>query len=51
MFDDQHRNSAAEQILEVVQRVAVMGELWCKALNALDEFPKLRKLILRKTLV
>src|SRR5262249_22800654 len=49
MLDDQHGNSAAEQVLYVVQRIAVMGKPWCVAFNALHEIPKLRKLILRNT--
>ena len=28
MFDDQHGNGAAEQVLDMVQRIAVMGKPW-----------------------
>ncbi|XIA64213.1 efflux RND transporter permease subunit [Bradyrhizobium sp. TZ2] len=51
MFDHQHGNSAAEQILDTVQRIAIIGKPRGQVFKALDELPELRKLIPRKTLI
>jgi len=51
MFDDEHGNGAAEQILDLTQRIAVAGKPRREVFNTLHELPELRKLILRKALI
>ena len=51
MLDDEHRDSSAEQVLDVMQRITGIGEPWRKVLKPLDKFPKLGELVLRKPLV